>query len=523
MGILLILLIFFALLMGAGGNMEWSLAYLLVVLYLLWLGVRGKYHYILGIVTTGAIVLGYFLSSDPAGRSLTTFSSSFIAIFAVWIVIWFTYRQKQFLERKLKDKDRLDAMFENATEGMLMVSQSGNIIMLNKYAEKLFGYSREELIGEKIEKLIPARFASRHTQHRQGFNQDPRNRPMGIDMELYALRKDGREFPVEISLGHFKTNGEVIVIAFVIDITERKRASEQLKKEQERIQQLNQELELRVAERTRDLEDALGKLKDNNENLKQMEVDLVKALEKERELGELKSRFVSMASHEFRTPLSTILSSVFLLENYTGEQYEKSKMTHVKRIKRSVDNMTAILNDFLSLSRLEEGKIKASYADTDIPACIGEILEEMEPVKKQGQTLRYTHTGTANMLHTDKQFLRNVLINLISNAIKFSGTGDQIEITSRLDAQQLTLQVADRGIGIPEKEQKHIFNRFFRADNVTHIEGTGLGLNIVKRYVDLLKGRVSFESRPGNGTTFTVTIPPCDESRQAGSEELSDT
>lgn len=522
LGVLLVLFIFLGLLLIDGENVEMSLAYLLVVLYLLWVGVREKYNYVLGIISTVAVVLTFFLSPDTATRNFTTFSIDFIVIFSVWIVIYFTHRQKLFLEKALKDQERLNALFENATEGILMISQSGEIMMVNKYAEQLFGYSREELKKEKIEKLIPERFSSTHKDHRAGYHKDPHNRPMGVGKELYALHKAGHEFPVEVSLGYYKTGEEVTVIAFVMDITERKKASEQLNEEKELTQKLNEKLEQRVEERTRDLEVALQELEETNQYLKQMEEELLQALEKERELGELKSRFVTTASHEFRTPLSTILSSVFLLENFTGDQYEISKGTHFKRIKRSVNNMTAILNDFLSLSKLEEGRIKASLEDTDIPACIQEIIDEMESIKKPGQTIHYSLSGSENTVLFDKQFLRNILINLISNAIKFSGANDKIDIISKVEHDQFKLQIVDQGIGIPEEDQRHLFKRFFRAHNVMNIEGTGLGLNIVKKYVELMQGNITFLSIPDKGTTFTITFPSTKYLPKAESNQLSE-
>ncbi|MEX2566243.1 MAG: HAMP domain-containing sensor histidine kinase, partial [Cyclobacteriaceae bacterium] len=266
-------------------------------------------------------------------------------------------------------------------------------------------------------------------------------------------------------------------------------------------------LEFRVNERMHDLEEALKSLEENNKSLRQMEADLIGALERERELGELKSRFVTMASHEFRTPLSTILSSVFLLENFSYEQLEQSKSTHFKRIRRSVNNMTTILNEFLSLSKLEEGRVMASYSDTNIPLCIQEIMEEMESVKKADQQIHYSHEGAMDTFYIDRQFLRNILINLVSNAVKFSAPSDTIELISKTDAEQLVIKVTDHGIGIPLQEQKYLFNRFFRAKNVTNIEGTGLGLNIVKKYVDLMKGTVKVESQLNHGTTLIVIIP----------------
>lgn len=507
MGVLLITAVSLIVIWAPGNAMAWSTAYILFLLYFLWLGVRGKYYNVLAVITTASVVLTYFLSIERDNWGLATFSGSFIAICTVWTVVYFMYRQKRYIAEELKDKARLDAMFENATEGMLMVNQTGEIILSNTYAEQLFGYNRNEMIGSSIEKLIPTRFASQHAAHRNRYHAAPRNRPMGAGLELYALHKDGHEFPVEISLGYFEADRKTIVIAFVNDISERKKAAEQIRTEQERTKRLNEELELRVTERTRDLETALERLKTTNESLRTMEVNLLKALDKERELGELKSRFVTMASHEFRTPLSTILSSLFLLENYNTDEYEQEKTTHISRIKRAVNNMTSILNDFLSLSKMEEGKVEITYMGLNIRHSILEIVDEMDAVKKRGQLIQYVHEGGVEEIRMDEQFLRNILLNLVSNAIKFSGEDGRINITSCIAEGKLTLRVADNGVGIPEEEQKHLFNRFFRAKNVQNVSGTGLGLHIVKRYVDMMGGTITLTSSGQGGTVFTVEIP----------------
>lgn len=507
MGVLLITAVFMGVVWAPGNAMAWSTAYIVFLLYFLWLGVRGRYYKVLAVIATVSIVLAYFLSTEPDDWGLATFSGSLIAIYTVWTVVYFMCRQKRYMVKDLKDKARLDAMFENATQGMLMINQAGEIILFNAYAEQLFGYQRDELIGSNIEKLIPLRFAAQHVAHRDRYHAAPCNRPMGAGLELYALRKDGHEFPVEISLGYFEADKETVVIAFVNDISERKKAAEQIRMEQERTKRLNEELEHRVTERTGDLEAALERLKTTNESLRLMEVNLLKALENERELGELKSRFVTIASHEFRTPLSTILSSLFLLENYGSYEYEQAKITHISRIKRAVNNMTSILNDFLSLSKMEEGKVEITYAKIDVCRRIAEIVDEMDAVKKRGQLLRYAHEGAGDEIPIDEQFLRNILINLVSNAIKFSGEDGRINIASRIFDGMLILRIADNGVGIPEEEQKHLFNRFFRAKNVQNISGTGLGLHIVKRYVDMMNGTISLISSRQRGTTFTVEIP----------------
>lgn len=240
---------------------------------------------------------------------------------------------------------------------------------------------------------------------------------------------------------------------------------------------------------------------------KRMQEGLVAALDREKELGELKSRFVTMASHEFRTPLTAILASTFLLESYSGDDYNKEKMVHTSRIKRSVNNLTNILNEFLSLEKLEANKVSVVHSDINAPEYIqDDLIGEMDLIKKPGQTIDYHHSGKA-IVHLDHHLLWSILTNLISNALKYSRPESVIRVNSDLTEERLLITVDDRGIGIPADEQKNIFGRFFRARNATNIEGTGLGLHITQKYVGLLNGQISFKSNLDEGTKFTVTLP----------------
>ena len=240
---------------------------------------------------------------------------------------------------------------------------------------------------------------------------------------------------------------------------------------------------------------------------KRMEEGLIKALEKEKELGELKSRFVTMASHEFRTPLTTILSSTFLLENYAGQNYEKEKVVHTNRIRRAVNNLTLILNEFLSLEKLEQNKVQVVRADVNIPEYIQDTLSEMEVVKRDRQVIEYHHAGDRSIARLDHHLLWSIVTNLISNSLKYSKAGDKVEITSAIEPDSVILTVKDTGIGIPSDEQQFIFGRFYRARNAANIEGTGLGLHIIQKYIHLLQGTITFESQLDVGTLFTVVLP----------------
>jgi len=247
------------------------------------------------------------------------------------------------------------------------------------------------------------------------------------------------------------------------------------------------------------LEEALQQLEESREELRQ-------TLEKEKELNEMKSRFVSMASHEFRTPLATILSSLTLVSKY-GEMNEKeNQQRHIQRIKTSISHLTDLLNDVLSISKLEEGKIMPSPELFDIKQFTEQVIQELHPVLKKGQTIQFSHNGLLDVF-VDPKFLRVILFNLISNAIKFSPENKPITVSCSVSETLIELNVTDNGIGINDEDKEHLFERFFRGHNVTNIQGTGLGLNIVSRYLELMQGDIQVDSKINEGTTFAVTIP----------------
>jgi signal transduction histidine kinase len=214
-----------------------------------------------------------------------------------------------------------------------------------------------------------------------------------------------------------------------------------------------------------------------------------------------------MASHEFRTPLSAILSSISLVETYRGQEQEQKRAKHIERIKSSVRNLTDILNDFLSLDKLEQGKVVAERTPFDLRDFLKEIREEMEGIiRKKSQQIKFSYSGDTD-IYQDKKILRNVLLNLLSNASKYSEDEKDVYLTADVYDDAISISVKDNGIGIPEEDQKHLFSKFFRAKNTDAIQGTGLGLSIVKHYVELMNGAISFTSRQHEGTTFNVRIP----------------
>jgi PAS domain S-box-containing protein len=243
---------------------------------------------------------------------------------------------------------------------------------------------------------------------------------------------------------------------------------------------------------------------------KRLETGLLKALNKEKELGEFKSRFVNMACHEFKTPLATILSSIFLLEQYSGEVYETEKTVHTSRIKRSVKNLTQILNEFLNLERLDENRVALVYASIHLPGLVREIIKDLDSSQLKERTIEYTHEGPDEIVYLDQVLLGSSIRNLLTNALKYSRNATVVSINSEIKNKELIFRVRDIGIGIPPQEQEHIFQRFYRAGNSINFDGTGLGLHIVAKNAALLKGKISFVSELEKGTEFTLTLPAGD-------------
>lgn len=453
---------------------------------------------LLAVVTSVLTILAIVFKSGDA-----FFAQIFLdrapAIISFWAAAFFVIRFINLRDEEERQEGRFKALFLYSNQGIILSNNQGMILMANPALEKLFGYEPDELLGKTIESLIPARMAQRHVEHRHSYQQNPHARAMGTGLSLFGMRKDGSEFPVEVSLSPFKNQEGAFVIAFVIDNTLRKnhefsimKQKQELSRLSDALWELNQGLEQKVAERTRELEQA--------------QLELQSSLEKERELGELKSRFVSMASHEFRTPLTSVLSSAGLIQQYVQRQDMANILKHSDRIKNSVNGLNSILTEFLSLGRLEEGRVMLKKETADITECVADVQEGLKSLFKPGQTFEHRHTGET-AIHTDCNLLKNILINLISNAIKYSPENKLISVESKLDTGRLRVSVHDQGMGIPEADQKHLFERFFRASNSANTtQGTGLGLYIVQRYVEMLGGTLGFQSDVDSGSTFWIKI-----------------
>lgn len=453
---------------------------------------------LLGLLTTVLSIFPIFLPLGAYGADGMLWDR-LISIGGIWAAVYLVLRIMSLKEEETHRAEQFRALFEYASTGIVVANHKGQIVRVNPFAEQLFGYTSHELMGESIEILIPARLREAHRGHRSAYQASPAPRAMGTGLSLQATRKDGVEFPVEVSLSPFKTSSGDYVMAFVLDNTTRLDNEQRILRQNLRLEQLaaalqnlNEGLEEKVRERTLALE--------------QTKNNLATALDKERELGELKTRFVSMASHEFRTPLSTVMSSASLIRSYTERADIPSVYKHVEKIQSAVNSLNTILTEFLSIGRLEEGKTEVIRQPVDLSALVQEVREELSTMLKPGQELAVDHQGPSIAM-LDPGLFKHVLLNLMSNAIKYAPEASRIDVLSENGPEGLRLEVRDQGMGIPEGEQKHLFTRFFRASNAANVQGTGLGLHIVQRYVELMGGRVHLISQSGAGACFRVDLP----------------
>lgn len=411
------------------------------------------------------------------------------------------------------DAQQLRAIFDTAIDCLIIIDSRGMISKINPAGAKLFGYEQEELMGQNVSMLMPIPHRELHDSYLENYKETNEKKILGIGRDVTGRKKDGSFFPCNLSVNEFYMRSEKCYAGIIHDLTLRKET-------EQKIIDLNKQLEKTVKIKTDDLSSVVNELLESNrllekeilerkkieKALRDSEFEIRNALEKEKELSDLKSRFVSMASHEFRTPLSTILSSTALIEKYleTGDMDKTEK--HFSRVKSSVKNLTEILDDFLSLTKLEEGKIQNLPEHFNLSEFCIEFFDEIQGLLRTGQTIEH-ELEMNTPVYLDKKLLRNLLLNIFSNAIKYSREGKKIFCGAQVIDNQLMMKVRDEGIGIPLSEQKHLFSRFFRGSNAINIKGTGLGLNIVKQYVNMMDGSIQFESIENKGTTFTIKIP----------------
>jgi len=409
-----------------------------------------------------------------------------MTIFAASLVPVLTFSQK------VESAKLLEAVIEHAIDGIITIDNRGIVESINPAALVLFGYDAREVIGNNISMLMPEPDSLRHDDYIRNYMRTGRKNIIGIGREVRGRKKDGTTFPFRLAVSEVFVRDRNIFAGFVHDLTREKEAESQLRKHA-------MELEDAVSERTKDLIKLVSELE-------RAKTDVSMSLEREKELSQLKSRFVSMASHEFRTPLSSVQLSASLIERYAEKPDFNNIIKHTDRIRNAVQLLNNILNDFLNLEKLEAGKVVVSKSDINVVRMAEEITEEMQLICKKNQHIVYQHTGAEGTFRLDGHLLKNSIINLISNAIKYSGEDTFIEFTTEIRDGQCAICVSDNGIGIPVEDQKSLFEPFFRAHNTGSIPGTGLGLNIVRRYVELMGGRMEYRSAINQGAMFKMTF-----------------
>lgn len=404
----------------------------------------------------------------------------------------------------LNEQEKFKAIFQNASLGILVINQSGVITLANDFLVRQFHYSdAHELIGKKVEILIPQRYHHEHATDRTHYFHHPTTRPMGMGRDLFGITSDGKEIPLEISLSSYHSDDEVFSIAFISDISARIEVQNKLCEQRLALAAMNKKMEALNGELERKVNARTHKLQETMEKLEASKDELYKALSKERDLGEMKSAFVSMASHEFRTPLSTILSSASLLAKYKLTEDQPKRDKHVQRIKSSVLNLNNILNEFLSLGKIEDGKLSANKTVFNINEFISQLINEMAEIFKPGQYVNYSHKGETDVI-LDEVLFKNILINLLSNAVKFSEENKPIFISTEIKNGFLKFSIKDEGMGISKKDQEHLFELFYRATNAINIPGTGLGLHIVGKYTEMMEGKIEIKSELNKGTEIIL-------------------
>lgn len=399
-----------------------------------------------------------------------------------------------------KEKDVFNISFGDVSVGIVILDAQQHIIETNESIVRMFGYKTKELHQLHLQVLFSGDYKIQLENQLKGFLNQGLQKKKERNLTIYGVHKSKSMFPVEVSLNIFKLCDKEYIMALVTDISARK--------EQEvKLSNLNAEFEQKILLRTKELNETISQLEHENMLRVDAEKDTNIAFRKERELNKLKTNFLSLVSHEFKTPLSGILTSTILLRKYNLAEQQEKRDKHIQTITDKVQYLNNILNDFLSLEKLETGNVNYNLSTFELGKVMKEVVSNANILLKKGQTINYPdHIDEISLLQ-DEKIIELTLSNLIHNAIKYSSENSVIAIKVSQDLDITTLEIIDDGIGIPKIDQKNIFNRYFRAENALLTEGTGIGLNISKTHIENLGGSINFESEENKGTTFTISIP----------------
>ena len=399
-----------------------------------------------------------------------------------------------------ESEEKFRKLAETANDSIVISDSKGKIISWNKSAERTFGYTFEEMNGKDIQTIIPRKHK---LLHKESFNERVSGREpklFGKAIAIEAVRKDETVFPIELSLSSWESNNLFYYTAIIKDITERVNAEQELETYRNHLEEL-------VRKRTEELDKANESLKKEIEKEKEIEMMLQQSLEKEKELNEMKSRFISTTSHEFRTPLTSVLSSAELLQKYAAKWSDDKKNQHLNRIQKSVDYLTKLLDGVLTLSRTETGKKNYNPEPVDLRKFAEECTEDVKSLMTAQHELKLSYKTSQKKFNLDTKLLKFIFNNMLSNAVKYSPEGGKIGLKISTNKKYLIMEVSDNGIGIATEELGKIFESFYRTKNSGTISGTGLGLAIVKRAVELHNGEITVSSEINKGTTFVIKIP----------------
>ncbi len=404
----------------------------------------------------------------------------------------------------LESEERYRSVVESALDGIIII-QDRKVRFANKQLAQLLDYSNEELINSNIEKYI-------HKDHFKFVSEQYVRLMAGVDKsqryETIVVTKDQVPVDVELQIGVTSINSRKAALVFVRDIAERKLADQ-------KIQKMNAELERRVADRTVQLNMALDVLKQENEARKKTEEELrhakeeiSDALAKEQELGKLKTSFISMISHEYRTPLTIILSSSEIIKLFLEKGKKEKIIQHLDKINLAVSSMNDLIEDVLSFTEMKSRKLDLDITTFNLVQFLSDMLGEIRLVDKDVHEFQLESEKEDLEIETDKVIVHQIVMNLLTNSCKYSDRNTKVIISLSHIGEYYQIHIKDSGKGISKKDQKHLFQPFFKSsENIGLIGGTGLGLAIVKRCVDSLNGNVTCVSNVGEGTTFSIVLP----------------